>query len=340
MNRTRSISFLIALLALANVAFAAYPAPIKIKIMALWQAGTVPFKVFEQFAADVKLKSQGRLVIEPLPAGSVVAPAEALDAVTSGVLDAEYGCGGYAAGKEPALALLTDPQGAFDSPEQMSQWMEQGGGLQLAREVYQRFKIHYIAGTWYGKESLVSKKPLRGIADFKGLKIRAPVGIGQDIFKRLGAAPVNIPGSEVYTSLERGVVDASDWSTLSMNHELGYHKLAKFPTYPGFHSMGMAEMAMNIKKWNTLPDDLKILLEAAVKEFSRHLVARSRAEDEKVAQQAKSLGIELIAWSAEERRKFRGIAREVWSEYAARSAMAKKVNDSQVAFLKKAGLLD
>ncbi len=340
MNRTRSISFLIALLALANVAFAADPAPIKIKIMALWQAGTVPFKVFEQFAADVKLKSQGRLVIEPLPAGSVVAPAEALDAVTSGVLDAEYGCGGYAAGKEPALALLTDPQGAFDSPEQMSQWMEQGGGLQLAREVYQRFKIHYIAGTWYGKESLVSKKPLRGIADFKGLKIRAPVGIGQDIFKRLGAAPVNIPGSEVYTSLERGVVDASDWSTLSMNHELGYHKLAKFPTYPGFHSMGMAEMAMNIKKWNTLPDDLKILLEAAVKEFSRHLVARSRAEDEKVAQQAKSLGIELIAWSAEERRKFRGIAREVWSEYAARSAMAKKVNDSQVAFLKKAGLLD
>ena len=340
MNRTRSISFVIALLALANVALAADPAPIKIKIMALWQAGTVPFKVFEQFAADVKLKSQGRLVIEPLPAGSVVAPAEALDAVTSGVLDAEYGCGGYAAGKEPALALLTDPQGAFDSPEQMSQWMEQGGGLQLAREVYQRFKIHYIAGTWYGKESLVSKKPLRGIADFKGLKIRAPVGIGQDIFKRLGAAPVNIPGSEVYTSLERGVVDASDWSTLSMNHELGYHKLAKFPTYPGFHSMGMAEMAMNIKKWNTLPDDLKILLEAAVKEFSRHLVARSRAEDEKVARQAKSLGIELIAWSAEERRKFRGIAREVWSEYAARSAMAKKVNDSQVAFLKKAGLLD
>lgn len=160
----------------------------------------------------------------------MVAPAEALDVVTSGVLDVEYDCGGYAAGKEPALALLTDPQGAFDSPERMSQWMEQGGGLQLAREAYRRFKIHYIAGTWYGTESLVSKKPLRGVADFKGLKIRAPVGIGQDIFKRLGAAPVNIPGSEVYTSLEHGVVDASDWSTLSMNHELGYHKLAKFPT--------------------------------------------------------------------------------------------------------------
>ncbi len=100
--------FLVISLALTNVSLAADPAPIKIKIMALWQAGTLPFKVFEQFAADVKTKSQGRLVIEPLPAGSVVAPAEALDAVTSGVLDAEYGCGGYASGKEPALALLTE----------------------------------------------------------------------------------------------------------------------------------------------------------------------------------------------------------------------------------------
>ena len=102
----------------------------------------------------------------------------------------------------------------------------------------------------------------------------------------------------------------------------------------------MAKVAMNIKKWNTLPDDLKILLEAKVKEFSRSLVARSRAEDEKMAQQAKSLDIKLIAWSVEERRKFRGVAREVWSEYAARSPVAKKINESQVAFLKKVGLLD
>ena len=340
MNRIKTFVVSVMAMALANGALAADPAPIKLKMMALWQAGTVPFKMFEQFAADVKSKSQGRLIIEPLPAGSVVAVAEALDAVTSGVLDAEYGCGGNAAGKEPALALLTDPQGAFDSPEQMAQWMEQGGGIQIAREIYQRFKIHYIAGTWYGKESLVSKKPLRGIADFKGLKIRAPVGIGQEIFKRLGAAPVNIPGSEVYTSLERGVVDASDWSTLSMNHELGYHKLAKYPTYPGFHSMGMAEVSMNLKKWNTLPDDLKTLLESSVKEFSRNLVARIRQDDEKIAQQAKTLGIEPIAWSVEEQGKFRAVAREVWKLYAARSEMAKKVNDSQVAFLKKAGLLN
>ena len=189
-------------------------------------------------------------------------------------------------------------------------------------------------------ESLVSKKPLRGVADFKGLKIRAPVGIGQDVFKLLGAAPVNIPGSEVYTSLERGVVDASDWSTLSMNHELGYHKLAKYPTYPGFHSMPMGEMAMNTRKWNSLPDDLKKLLETSVREFADKLVAQTTVDDERVAKEAKSLGIELINWSVEERRKFRTLARGVWKEYASRSEMAKKINDSQVAYLAKLGLLE
>lgn len=125
-----------------------------------------------------------------------------------------------------------------------------------------------------------------------------------------------------------------------MNHELGYHKLAKYPTYPGFHSVGMAEIAMNIKKWNTLPDDLKVLLESSVKEFSRNLVARIRRDDETIAKQAKTLGFEPIAWSAEVRGKFRAVAREVWKVYAARSEMAKKVNDSQVTFLKKTGLLD
>ena len=110
--------------------------------------------------------------------------------------------------------------------------------------------MQFVGGVWYGTESLVSKKPLRGLADFAGIKIRAPVGMGQDIFKRLGGAPVNLPGSEVYSALERGVVDASDWSTLSINNDLGYRKLARYPLYPGVHSMPMSDVAVNKKRWD------------------------------------------------------------------------------------------
>jgi TRAP-type mannitol/chloroaromatic compound transport system substrate-binding protein len=337
MKRLYACAALGTALMLSHAAFAAEA--IKWKMMTLWSAGTAPYSVFVAFTENVKKKSNGRLVIEPLPGGSIVPPTESLDAVSSGILDAENGGGAYAAGKEPAFALLADMQGGFENPKQMQQWIDTGGGLQVAREVYKRFNVFFVGGAWYGMESLVSKKPLRSVADFKGVKMRAPVGIGQDIFKKLGAAPVNIPGSEVYTSLERGVIDASDWSTLSMNDELGYHKLAKYPTYPGFHSMPMGDVSVNMKKWNALPDDLKKLLEESVREFSDALVQKTREDDEKVAQSAKQRGFEPINWSPEERKKFRAVAQEVWKEYASRSESAKKVYDSATAAMKKQGLI-
>ena len=218
--------------------------------------------------------------------------------------------------------------------------MKTGGGLGLARELYARYKVYFVGGVWYGVEALVSKKPIRKMTEFKGVKIRAPQGIGQDIFQLLGAAPVNLPGSEVYTALERGVVDASDWGTLSMNQDLGYHKLAPYPIYPGFHSMPMADFAVNLDQWNALPDDLKVVVEEEVRQFAADMIERNRAADEKVAAQADELKFEVIDLPTEERRTFRETARGVWKEYAERSPMAQRVYDSQVAFLQKLNLLD
>lgn len=333
------ISALVAGVLGVSSAQAADPAAAKWKMMTFWQAGTMPYRQFELFAQKVKTATNGRLLIEPMAVGSVVAAAESLDAVSAGVLDAQYGGIGYWAGKDPGFALLSDPQGGFQTPEQMEQWLYEGGGLQIARDMYKRYGVFFVGGMWHGMESLVSKKPLRALADFKGLKLRAPTGIGQDIFKKLGAAPVNLPGSEVYTALERGVVDASDWSTLAMNEELGYHKLAKFPTFPGFHSMPMADVAVNMKKWNALPDPDKKILESAVKEFAKSVYLTARADDEKLAKEVKTRGIETIDWSAEERGKFRKLAQEIWKDYAGRSDAAKKVYESQIAFMRKLGLL-
>jgi len=310
------------------------------KAQSLWQAGTLPHQIFEEFAQRVSERSDGRLKIEALAVNSIVSSTESLDAVGADILQAQQSGPAYFTGKDAAFALLSDPQGGFENPEQMRQWMETGGGLDLARELYARYNVYFVGGVWYGMESLVSKKPIRKLADFKGVKIRAPQGLGQDIFLRLGAAPVNLPGSEVYTALERGVVDASDWGTLSMNQDLGYHKLAPYPIYPGYHSMPMADFAVNMNRWNALPDDLKILVEDEVRQFTDEMIERNRAADEKVLAQADELGFEAIDLPAGERRKFREIAREVWSEYADRSPMAKRIYESQVAFLQKLNLLD
>jgi TRAP-type mannitol/chloroaromatic compound transport system substrate-binding protein len=231
------------------------------KAQSLWQSGTLPHQIFEEFAQRVGERSGGRLKIEALAVNAIVTSTESLDAVGAGILQAQQSGPAYFTGKDAAFALLSDPQGGFETPEQMRQWMDTGGGLALARELYARYNVYFVGPVWYGTESLVSKKPIRKLEDFKGVKIRAPQGLGQDIFQKLGAAPVNLPGSEVYTALERGVIDASDWGTLSMNQELGYHKLAPYPLYPGYLSLQLADFAVNITKWEALPDYLKVFVE-------------------------------------------------------------------------------
>jgi TRAP-type mannitol/chloroaromatic compound transport system substrate-binding protein len=309
------------------------------KMQSYWQSGTLPQNLFEGFARRVAEESGGRLVIDALPANSVVAPPESLDAVSAGVLDGHNGGPAYFTGKDAAFALIGDPQGAFDSPYQFQMWMSYGGGNELARELYGNYGVHFVGGVWYGQECLVSKRALRTLADFKGLKIRAPQGMSGDIFSLLGAAPVQLPGSEVYTALERGVVDASDWGTLSMNEDLGYHKLAKFPSYPGFHSMPMGEISVNKAKWDGLPADLKAILEGATRDFALEMIQQNYLADVKVAVEAAQRGFEPVDLPAAERQRFREVARGVWKEYAARSPLAQKVYDSQIAFLKRLGLL-
>jgi TRAP-type mannitol/chloroaromatic compound transport system substrate-binding protein len=309
------------------------------KMQSLWQAGSINQKVFEAFCDRVARITGGRLVIEPLPVGTVVAYNETLDAVGAGLLDSMHGGTGYFAGKDPAFALLADLNGGYDNVRQVHMWLDYGGGLELARELFAQYNVYYIGGVSWGYESIPAKKPIRTMADFKGVKIRAPEGMAQEIFKRIGAAPVNIPGAEVYTALERGVIEAADWGTLGMNDDLGYHTIAPYPLYPGFHSAPMSDVAVNMDRWNELPADIQALLEMAVRDFSRDMVEEIALQDAAVAAHAAEKGIELINWSAEERRKFREVAVQVWAEYAARSPMAQRIYDSHIAFLKRLGLL-
>jgi TRAP-type mannitol/chloroaromatic compound transport system substrate-binding protein len=311
----------------------------KWKVQSLWQAGTINQKVFEDFAKRVKEASGGRIEVEPLPVGQIVAYSETLDAITNGILDGHHSGGPYFSGKEPALALLGDLNGGFENPYQMQMWFEYGGGLELARDAYKRFNIYYVGPVWWGVESIPAKKPLRTIADFKGVKMRVPEGLGAEIWRRAGAGVVTLPGSEVYTALDRGVIEATDWGTLGMNNDLGYHKIAKYPLYPGFHSMPAAEVAINMAKWNALSPDLKVLFEIAVRDFARDMVQRVAMEDIKVMEGAKAAGVDPIDVGPAERRKFRELAQQAWADWAKKSPAAQKVYDSQTAFLKKIGLL-
>ncbi len=285
-------------------------------------------------------RTGGKVSVELLPVGSIVEHAETQDAIAAGILDGHITDTSYFTGKDAGFGLIANPVGAWSSPEQMFEFVENGGGKELMNELVQPYGLHFIGATTPGLEAFVSKVPIDTVDGLKGVKMRAPEGLVQQVFAAAGAAPVNLPGSEVFTALDKGVIEAADYTVFSTNQAQGLNDIAKHPIYPGFHSMPLVEVSMNKDKWDALPDDIKAAFEETVKEFSRTQVAALAAKDEEAVAAAKAGGeITVHDWSPEERAKFRAIAMGEWEKVATRSPNAQKVYDTLTAYLKETGLL-
>ncbi len=303
-------------------------------------AGNPNFEIQKKWAESLPGLTGGRISIQLLPVGSIVEHKETQDAIAAGILDGHITDTSYFSGKDAAFGLIANPVGAWSDPQEMLTFMATGGGKELMNELLEPYGLHFIGATTPGLEAFVSKKPLNGVADLKGLKMRAPEGLVQQVFAAAGAAPVNLPGSEVYTSLDKGVIDAADYTVFSTNEAQGLHDIAKHPVYPGFHSMPLVEVSLNKEKWDALPTDLKKILETSVTAFAKEEVDVLAAKDMKAVAAAKAKGdVTVHNWPASERAKFRAIARGEWEKVAKRSANAQKVYDTLTAYLIKEGLM-
>lgn len=308
-----------------------------LKMQSFWQATSTNQKVFERFAENVGRMSNGRIVIEPMAVGSIVPPGEMLDAVKNNIIQGMNGGTGYFVGKDPAFGILADINGAYETPYQQEMWFWQGGGIELARELYAAHGAYYLGPIMWGAESIPTKNPIKNVAEFKGVKMRAPEGLNAALWRKLGVGVSTLPGTEVYTALERGKIEATDWGTLGMNDELGYDKIAPYAIYPGIHSMPMADISISLKVWEDIPDDLKAILETATRDMNRDSLSSNAALD--FAMVAARDPSTLINWGPAERRELREVARTIWEEWSDKSEMSKKVYDSHMAWMKQIGLL-
>ena len=303
-------------------------------------AGDDFFAIEQQWANDVHERSNGDIVIHLLPAGAVVQYNETLDAVGAGILDGHIGDPSYFSGKDPAFAMLGNLVGAWSAPSQMLDFIENGGGYELYNALINPYGLQFIGASATGLESFLSNKPLNGVADLKGLKLRAPEGMVQEVFAAAGASPVNLPGSEVYTALEKGVIDAADYTVFASNHSQGMHRFARYPIYPGFHSMPMVEVSINKKLWHSLSQAHQTLLSQSVKSLATNMVNELENKDrEAVAQAQQDANIHVINWSAQERKAFRAIAQSQWENWANRSPMAQQVFTTVTDYLRSRNLL-
>ena len=245
------------------------------KMVTTWPSN---FPIFqegaERFAKEVRIMSNGRLDINVYAGGELVPALQVFDAVSQGTVEMGHGSPYYWAGTIPEAQFFSSvPFGM--TAKGMNAWLYNGGGLLLWQEMYEPFNLTVFPmgntgvqmGGWF-------KKKINSLDDIKGLRMRIP-GLGGKVFKEAGGNTVLMAGSEIYTALERGAIDATEWVSPFHDLRLGLDRTAKYYYYPGWHEPGTVfELMINKTKWALLPEDLQKIVEVAASAVGEWIYAQ------------------------------------------------------------------
>ncbi|GGD48703.1 TRAP transporter substrate-binding protein [Lacimicrobium alkaliphilum] len=226
----------------------------------------------ETFANYVERMSGGRLTIQVYGAGELVPGFEVFDAVSNGTAQMGHAGSYYWKGKAPAAQIFTAIPFGMNVTE-MNAWIHYGGGLELWRELYKPFGVIPFAGGNTGVQMAGwFKKEINSIGDLKNLKMRMP-GLGAEVLKKVGGMPVALPGGQIFTSLQTGAIDATEWVGPYNDLAFGLHKVADYYYYSGWHEPGaMLEFTVNEEAYNGLPEDLQAIIEVATRAVNQDML--------------------------------------------------------------------
>jgi len=327
-----------AMAALFMVTSISSAAETKLRIQTHYAPEQLSGKLAAEYIDNIQTMSGGEIKVEMFYSSSVVKTVETFDAAATGILDCDFTGAAYQTGKNPAFQFVGDIMGGYDSPYQQLSWLYYGGGLETAEKLYNQFDMELIGWWVYGQESMSSSKPIRGTDDLKDWKFRSPPGLETKIFERLGAKPIVMDFTEIFTALESGIIDGTDASSLSNNVGLGIYDIVKHATYPGFHSMPSDHLACNKTVWDAMPEKHQRIMKVAMESLALRTALANEVRNNEAAAKLKEQGVTLYEWSPEERKKFREAALASWPEFAS-TPEAKALVESHTAFLKKLGLV-
>jgi TRAP-type mannitol/chloroaromatic compound transport system substrate-binding protein len=290
----------------------------------------------ERIATRIRDLSGGRIDITVYAAGEVVPAFGVLDAVGHGVADIGHTAAFYWQGKMPAAAFYTTvPFGL--TPQEHVAWIDAGGGQALWDALYKPFGVKpfmggntgICMGGWFRQE-------LKSLADLKGLKLRS-LGLGGEVYRRLGATPQTTPPAEILTSLQSGVLDAAEFVGPGTDIALGLYRVAPFYYYPGFNKPnGTGECIVALKRWQTLDGELKAVIQhACAAEATYALAEMERLNAQALEALTTQHNVKLTAFPGDLVAAARKQATDVLGELAQRSAVTAKIHESYMAFRDK-----
>ncbi|SIS49171.1 TRAP-type mannitol/chloroaromatic compound transport system, substrate-binding protein [Thalassolituus maritimus] len=291
--------------------------------------GTAP----ERFAEQVEQLSGGRLTIKVYGAGELVPALQVFDAVSQGTAEMGHSGAYYWKGKASAAQFFTSVPFGLTAQE-MNGWIQYGGGQALWEEVYAPFNLLPLPGGntgvqmggWFNKE-------INSVDDLKGLKMRIP-GLGGEVLARAGGTPVTLPGGEIFTSLQTGTIDATEWVGPYNDLAFGLYKVAEHYYYPGWHEPGsMMEFTINKDAFAELPADLQAIVRITAKAINEDMLAEYTTRNQAALIELKEKhGVDVREFPADVLNKLQTLSDEVVAEVAGADPLSQKVYDSYKAY--------
>jgi len=309
------------------------PQNFKWKMVTTWAPN---FPIFQegvvQFAKDVEIMSGGRLKIQVFGGGELVPPLQTFEAVSQGTVEMGHGAAYYWAGKVPAAQFMSSvPFGM--TAKGMNAWLYEGGGLALWRELYEPFNVvpfpagntNVQMGGWFNKK-------IESVNDLKGLKMRIP-GLGGKVLAKAGGTPVLLAGGEIYTALERGTIDATEWVGPFHDERLGLYRAAKYYYYPGWHEPGTTlELLINKQAWASLPEDLQKIVTVSARALNQLMYSQFEALNLEALHKLKEKNVEVLPFPDDALQKLKALTEETLREEAEKDDDFKRVYDAYSKF--------
>lgn len=311
---------------------------IRLRMQSSWPKGVESQYHADLFAKKVHDLSNGRLTIQSLTAGTVVGGLDVFDAVDRGVIDISHSISSYWLGKEPSAPMFAAIPLGMDAL-QYTIWYYQSDGLELWKKMYEKYNFGFVGacGLNTAEDFLWSHKPIKALEDFNGLKIRT-VGYWGEIVTKLGARVMTLPGGEVYSALEKKVLDAAEFANPSADYVMGFHQVCKYVHVPGVHQpTTVSEVIFNKKAWEKLTPELQLIVKEAAKTTTFESWGHCILGDYQALEKFKAYGTEILKLSPAFIASLASHANKYYEEKAASDPFFAKVYASQQKVRKEYG---
>jgi TRAP-type mannitol/chloroaromatic compound transport system substrate-binding protein len=277
--------------------------------------------------------SAGTLELRVNEPGALVPALQAIQAVGQGSVDAAWSNAGFFAGTDSAFNMFAAVPFGPAIPEYLA-WVHHGGGLQLSREMFGKHGVYNIpcaiippeASGWFRKE-------IKSVNDLKGLKMRF-FGLGAKTMQKLGVATQLLAPGDIFQALQLGTIDATEFSLPVMDQKLGFHQVAKYYYFPGWHQQAtFLEFYINQNKWQSLSDQHKAMIEAACGDLTKDVIAEGEATQWKAMTEMRDKNKVIIRqWSPQIMASIQKAWDQVVKEESAANPNFKRVYDSYAKF--------